>query len=97
MKRIFKGVRKKHLLIFMIFILFISLLAIFGDKGLVEAYALKKEKEAILSHISLLEEENLEIEEDIDLLKLDTRYVELIARQELGMIGRDEVIYMFED
>lgn len=97
MKRIFKGVKKKHLLIFMVFIITVSVMAVFGDKGLVEAYALKKEKDAILSHIRELEEDNSLLLEDIDLLKNDTRYVERIARKELGMVGKGEVIYMFDE
>ncbi len=83
-------------MIFMVFIIAVSVMAVFGDKGLVEAYALKKERDAILSHIRELKEENKFLEEDIDLLKNDTRSVERIARKELGMVGKDEVIYMFD-
>ena len=97
MTRIFKGVRKKHLLIFMVFILAVSVMGIFGDKGLVEAYALKKERDAILGHIRALKEENSLLLVDVDLLKNDTRYVERIARKELGMVGKGEVIYMFDE
>ncbi|MEE9542420.1 MAG: septum formation initiator family protein [Thermodesulfobacteriota bacterium] len=97
MKRIFKGVGKKYLLIFMVFIIAVSVMAVFGNKGLVEAYALKREKDSILSHILVLKEGNISLQEEIDLLKNDTRYVERIARKELGMVGKDEVIYMFED
>jgi cell division protein FtsB len=97
MKRIFKGVRKKHLLMFMVFIVAVSVVAVFGDKGLVEAYALKKERDVILGHVSELKDENALLSDDVDLLKNDKRYVELIARKELGMIGKDEVIFMFDD
>ena len=97
MKRIFKGVKRKHLLIFMVFVLVVSILTIFGDKGLIEAYVLKSEKDVILSNIRDLKESNKALKEDVELLRNDTRYVERIARKELGMIGKGEVIYMFDE
>lgn len=90
----FKGVSRKYILIFILFIVAVSIVAIFGDKGLVEAYGLTKEKDSIIAHIDRLNEENNLLVDDIDLLKNDKRYVEMVARKELGMVGKDEIIYM---
>ena len=57
----------------------------------------KKERDSIVAHIGLLEEENNLLEDEIDLLKNDKRYVEMVARKDLGMIGKDEIIYMLGD
>ena len=43
-----------------------------------------------MSHLSRLAEE-------IRLLKNDDRYVSMTARKELGMIGRNEILYKFEE
>lgn len=93
----FKGVRRKYILTFIVFIVAVGIMAIFGDKGLVEAYGLKKERDSIVAHIEELEEDNRFLEEDVDLLKTDNRYVEMVARKELGLVGKDEIIYMLKD
>jgi cell division protein FtsB len=93
----FKGVRRKYILIFVFFIVAVSIVAIFGDKGLVEAYGLKQERDSIVAHVNNLKDENSRIEDEIDLLKNDKRYVEMVARKELGMVGKDEIIYMLKD
>ncbi len=97
MKRMFKGVRRKYILIFILFIVVVSVVAIFGDKGLVEAYGLKKQRDSIVAHVESLKEENKLLEEEIALLKNDKRYVEMVARKDLGMVGKDEIIYMLGD
>ncbi len=84
-------------MVFIVFILVVSIVAIFGDKGLVEAYGLKKERDSIVAHIDKLKEDNKLLEDDIDLLKTDKRYVEMVARNELGLVGKDEIIYMLKD
>jgi len=75
----------------------IALLAVFGDKGVMEVYALKKDKDAILESNRLLEEENAAVREEIDRLKTDKRYIADIAKKELGMVGSGEVIYVVGD
>ncbi len=93
----FKGVRRKYILVFVVFIVVVTIVAIFGDKGLVEAYGLKQERDGIVAHIAELRSDNRHIEDDIELLKTDNRYVEMVARKELGLVGKDEIIYMLKD
>lgn len=78
-------------------ILAIAALAVFGDKGLLDLYKLKKERDGILSHNADIAGENASLEKDIRLLKTNRRYIKGIAREELGMIGRNEVVYKFEE
>ncbi|MBE9532372.1 MAG: septum formation initiator family protein [Proteobacteria bacterium] len=84
-------------MIFIFFIVAVSVVAVFGDKGLVEAYGLKKHRDSIIAHVDLLKAENSTLEDEIALLKDDKRYVEMVARKDLGMIGKDEIIYMLRD
>lgn len=90
-----EGFKKKYLLL--AFIPAIAAFAVFGDKGLLDVYGLKKELNGILSYNSTLEAENKSIEEKINLLKTDRRYIGYIARKELGMIGKNEVVYRIEE
>lgn len=93
----FKGVSRKYILVFIVFIVVVTIVAIFGNKGLVEAYGLKKERDSIVAHIVELRDDNRLLEDEIDLLKTDMRYVEMVARKELGLVGKDEIIYMLKD
>lgn len=95
MKTGIKGLRKKY--IFLAVVLLIASLAVFGDKGLLDVYKLKKERDGIIRYNMALEEENARLEESIRLLKTDTRYIGFIARKELGMIGSNEVVYKIGD
>jgi cell division protein FtsB len=88
---------KKYLYGFAAFMVSLLLLAVFGEKGLVDAYKLRQERDGILAHNAELGEENQRLAEEIDLLKSDKRYIARVARGELGMIGERELIYIFED
>jgi len=73
----------------------ILLVIIFGDRGLVEVSRLKGERDQLLRDNHDLKEKNLSLHREIERLKTDPAYIEHVARQELGMIGRDEVIIRF--
>ncbi|MBW1841837.1 MAG: septum formation initiator family protein [Deltaproteobacteria bacterium] len=68
------------------------LFIIFGDKGLADLNLLKKEKNVLIEENKKLEQENLSLYSEIDRLKHDPEFVENIARQKLGVIGKEEVI-----
>ncbi len=72
-------------------------MAVFGNNGLYDVYRLRKERDNILRQNKSIEEENNVLEEEIRLLKTDKRYVGYIARKELGMIGKREVVYKIEE
>ncbi len=73
----------------------ILLVVIFGDRGLVAVGHLKGERDRLLRDNRALKEKNLSLRREIERLKTDPAYIEHVARQELGMIGRDEVIVRF--
>ncbi|MBI5588142.1 MAG: septum formation initiator family protein [Deltaproteobacteria bacterium] len=90
-----EGFKKKYLLLALIPA--IAAFAVFGDKGLLDIYRLKKELNGILSYNKSLDDENRALEENIRLLKTDKRYIGYIAKKELGMIRKNEVVYKIED
>ncbi len=90
-----KGWQKKY--IFLAAVLLIAGFAVFGDKGLLDVYRLKSERDGIISYNRDLEEENKKLEASIRLLKTDVRYIGFIARKELGMIGKNELVYRIGD
>lgn len=90
-----RRVKGSHLFVALIFT--IALLAVFGDRGLMDVLKLRGERDVILNTNKALEGENSLLETKIALLKKDRRYIGQIARDELGMIGRNEIIYRFRD
>jgi len=88
------GSKKK--IYFIVIIAAISVLAVFGDKGLLDVWKFRKERQKLLVQKSQLEDENRRLAEEIRLLKTDKQYALSIARQELGMVKKDEIIYMIE-
>ncbi|HGY11804.1 MAG TPA: septum formation initiator family protein [Desulfobacterales bacterium] len=70
---------------------------VFGSKGLIEMNALKKEKKALRKINEELTMENLALYRKIERLKHDPEFIENIAREEFGMIGKDEIILKFKN
>ena len=79
------------------FILFILLYACFGEKGLIRVVILKKELKEIENYNQELRAENVALKDPMYLLKNDKRYIERIAREELGLVKTEELIYLFEN
>lgn len=85
--------RQKILLSIVILVLFSLLVFImFSDSGLADLFKLKSEKDRLLQENARLKRENLTMYRMIERLKNDPEYIESIARKELGMIQKGEVI-----
>ncbi len=85
--------RQKILLLFAILGLFSLLLFImFSDNGLSDLFTLRSERDRLNLENMRLKRENLTLYRTIDRLKNDPAYIESIARRELGMIRKGEVI-----
>ena len=65
---------------------------VFSEHGLTDLNILKKEKAQLNKENQALDQKNRTLGIEIDRLKHDPEYIESIARQELGMVGEDEVI-----
>jgi len=75
-------------------VLLFSLLffTIFGEHGFMDLNILKKERDQLAEKNEQLSHQNLSLSVEIDRLKHDPKYIENIARQELGMVAEDELI-----
>lgn len=68
------------------------LLIVFAENGLVDLNYLRKERDRLVEKNESLARNNLVLYNEIERLKNDDKYIENIARQELGMIGKNEMI-----
>ena len=89
--------KKKRILILILISLFIlGSLTFFGEKGIFNLFRVRKEVARIKEKNTKLEEENQKLREEVKRLQTDRRYIEEIARRELGMVKEGEIIYRFD-
>ena len=92
------SLKEKILLSMSILLLFSFLLPIiFGDSGFVDLNLMKMEKRNWIEKNDRLTRRNISLYREIDRLKNDPKLIENVARQELGMIGKNEVIFKLKN
>ena len=88
---------RKYFVVILMLIFVMLILTTFGQRGITRIYRLSKERSQIVTFNEKLREENQNLKDEIYSLKRDKTYVEEIARQELGLVKEDEIIYQFEN
>jgi cell division protein FtsB len=90
--------KKQSIILSLSILILVSLFffVVFGEKGWIDLNIHKKEKLLLLEQNYRLEQKNLALSRTIDRLKNDLSFIESVARQELGMIGKDELIFKFK-
>ncbi|BCA80421.1 septum formation initiator family protein [Desulfuromonas sp. AOP6] len=78
-----------------LFLLFLFGVAVFGDNGVLRAIQGKAQSDVLADDIRRLEEENAALRQEIEALRSDRKYLEGIARKDLGMVKDDELVYQF--
>ena len=68
-----------------------------GDNGLLELKRLHKNHQQLLVENEQLVQENSRMYRTIDRLQNDPAFIENVARQELGMVRSDELVFKFKD
>ena len=80
----------------MVVIFSFFMLVIFGDNALLELNRVKRERNILIKKNEELARENDSMYTEIERLKHDPEYIENVARRELGMIGKNEIIFKVE-
>jgi len=79
---------------YLVVVLFIMVLLIaFGKRGVVDNYLMGKRISQLKLQNSMIAAENDELKMKILLLRGDLTYIESIARNELGMVKKGDVVY----
>jgi cell division protein FtsB len=73
-------------------IVFTFFLIIVGDNGISDLQLLKTERQSIIAAHAELKRKNLQLYHEIERLKKDPAYIEAIARHDLGLIGKKEIV-----
>ncbi|MDY6903958.1 MAG: septum formation initiator family protein [Thermodesulfobacteriota bacterium] len=72
-------------------------LILYGSNGYFDYVRFKQKKERLVQKNQGTEVENQHLSRKIKRLRDDPVYIEHVAREELGMVAPDEVIYKFRD
>jgi cell division protein FtsB len=90
-------IRKKPLLLLALtFVLILGLLVFFGERGILHRLRLQKELARIKAENAKVDEENRKLKEEVRRLQTERKYIEEIARKELGMVKEGEIVYQFD-
>jgi cell division protein FtsB len=68
---------------------------IFGERGLLHLYRAELERQEYIEKIRQLSEQNQIMLHEIEKLKNNMEYIEYLARTELNMVKKNEIIYKF--
>ena len=79
------------------FLFLMTLLITFGNRGLVDNYLMGKRLCQLNVDNNQLEAQNKELEKKIILLRSDRAYIESVARNELGMVKKGDVVYRLSE
>ncbi len=73
-------------------IVFTFFLIIVGDKGISDLQLMKNERQVLKRTHAEFKRKNIQLYHEIERLKKDPAYIEAIARQDLGLIGKKEIV-----
>lgn len=76
-------------------VIIILVLLMAGEKSLFTVIALYREQDHLTTQIDEMKDQNKKLAQQIEDLKTDPKAVERIAREELGMVRKDEIVYRF--
>ena len=76
---------------------FIILIALLGEYGVLAFQDLKQNEQHLIERIETLYQKEQKLLREIDALQNNFDYIEALARKELGLIRKDEVIYFLPE
>lgn len=78
-----------------IFFVIGCLIIVFGDRGLIDNYKMYQYFLSLKEENQKLSLQNNQLKMIIALLKDDLTYMEMVARKDLGMVKKGELVYRF--
>jgi len=76
-----------------IFVLFVGLMITFGNRGLWDSYVMQKRLQDLQKANRDIVHENASLRQEINLLQSNLSYIEMIARNDLGMVKQGDVVF----
>lgn len=89
----FKLLQSVLIIALVVLILSFAWLIFFSDKGLMAMELSAEKKQEVELQNQILKQQNYVLNGEIERLRSDPDYIEDVARQDLGMVAPDEVIF----
>lgn len=87
------GKRFKYFIVLFLIILMMIYYTVFGERGLLHLKKMRHDLGKIKAMSEEVKKENDKLKKEAYLLQSDKRYIEKIAREDLGLVQEDEIIY----
>ncbi|UCD70735.1 MAG: septum formation initiator family protein [Syntrophobacterales bacterium] len=91
-----KGYKKRILIPLFLFVSVMIFFIFFGDRGLLQVYRLRRELKEIEKVNMELRQENERLRAEIGNLRTNKKYIEELARRELGLVKKGEIVFQFD-
>ena len=91
-----KGYNKRVLITVLMLVSVMIFFTFFGEKGLLQVYRLRRELREIERVNMELRQENERLRAEIGNLRTNKKYIEELARRELGLVKKGEIVYQFD-
>ncbi|MBU1150634.1 MAG: septum formation initiator family protein [Proteobacteria bacterium] len=76
-----------------VLVLIMGALITFGDRGLIDNYRMKEKLMSLKKNNHEITLENIALKKNITLLRDNLSYIGMVARSELGMVKKGELVY----
>ena len=93
---LFKGYNRRILIPILLLLSVMIFFTFFGEKGLLQVYRLRSELKEIERVNMELRRENERLRVEIDNLRTNKKYIEELARRNLGLVKKGEIVYQFD-
>jgi cell division protein FtsB len=70
---------------------------IFGEMGLIKYYRMQAQYNSLTQEIATLKQDNARLLRDVHALKTDPDYLEILARDKLGLARQGEIVYYYDE
>lgn len=79
--------------ILLLFLIFAGSVILFGNRGILDNYRLNQKHADLIKRNEEIVMKNDALKKEILLLRNDLRYIEKVARDELGMVRQNDKVY----
>ncbi len=89
--------KRKALIAIAVFaFLYLLVSFIFGEMGLIKYYRMKVQYNSLHRDITTLKQDNARLLGDVHALRTDPDYMEILARDKLGLAREGEIVYYYD-
>ena len=91
------GEKQKVWIVLLLVLTTFVLYSAVGERGFVRLNAMGSERDELRSRVDKLEKGNVDLAEEISLLRDDPATIEALARTELGMVREGETVFVLPE